>query len=225
MKCSVYSAIAAVLLMASGAGAARAPQTAAPQRINLAERLSAGTLRPVNRKIAALADRRDSVQVAEGADPGVIWIDGSNFSDGTIELDVRGRDVVQRSFVGLAFHGVDDHTYEAVYLRPFNFRTDDQARHHHAVQYMASPDYDWPRLRQEFPEQFENAVDPAVAPSDWVSLRVVVNGASIQVFVGPAKSPTLAVRKLGQHDRGMVGLWTGNNSGGDFANLRLTPLR
>jgi len=24
-------------------------------------------------------------------------------------------------------------------------------------------------------------------------------------------------------DRGLIGLWTGNNSDGDFANLRITP--
>jgi hypothetical protein len=165
------------------------------------------------------------VHVAEKADPGVIWIVGSDFSEGTIEVDLRGRDVFQKSFVGLAFHRKDDATYESVYLRPFNFRTDDAARHHHAVQYMASPDYDWPRLRQQFPEEFENAVDPGIAPADWVTLRVVVKGRTIQAYAGPTKSPTLDVRKLGQLDRGMVGLWTGNNSDGDFANLRITPLK
>jgi hypothetical protein len=45
------------------------------------------------------------------------------------------------------------------------------------------------------------------------------------VFVGPAPLPTLEVRKLGQPDRGMIGLWTGNNSDGDFANLRVTPAK
>jgi hypothetical protein len=34
---------------------------------------------------------------------------------------------------------------------------------------------------------------------------------------------TLEARKLGTLDRGMVGLWVGNNSDGDFANLRITP--
>jgi hypothetical protein len=95
-------------------------------------------------------------------------------------------------------------------------------RRQHAVQYMASPDYEWPRLRKEFPEEFENPVDPSLVPTDWVPLRVVVKGRTIQIFAGPVKSPPLEVRKLGQHDRGMVGLWTGNNSDGDFANLRIT---
>ena len=52
-----------------------------------------------------------------------------------------------------------------------------------------------------------------------------MKGRTIQVYVGLVKSPTLEVRKLGQNDRGMVGSWTGNNSDGDFANLRITPMK
>jgi hypothetical protein len=210
--------------MACGLGAAQAPRGGAPQRIDLAERLAAGKLRAVNRDVTALPGSRDGVHVTEKANNGVIWVEGSDLADGTIEVDVRGRDVYQQSFVGIAFHRKDDNAYDAVYLRPFNFRTDDPVRHHHAVQYIAFPDYDWPRLRQEFPEQFENAVDPGVAPTDWVPLRVVVKGRTVQAFVGPVKSATLDVRLLGTHDRGLIGLWTGNTSGGDFANLRITPM-
>jgi hypothetical protein len=204
------------------AGAPRAIQSGAPQQIDLAERLAAGKLKAVNREVTTLQGSR-GVHVSEKAAPGLVWIEGTDFGEGTIEVDVRGRDVLQKSFVGIAFHRKDDNTYESVYLRPFNFRADDPARHQHAVQYMASPDYDWPRLRKEFPEEFENPVDPSIAPTDWVPLKVIVTGRKVQVYVGPVKSPTLDVRKLGQDDRGMVGLWTGNNSDGDFRNLRITP--
>src|SRR6266849_2530175 len=187
-------------------GPAQAPQSGAQQRIDLAERLAAGRLRGVNREVAKLQGSRDGVHVTEKMDPGVVWIEGSDFVEGTIEVDVRGRDVLQRSFVGIAFHRKDDTTYESVYLRPFNFRADDPVRHRHAVQYMASPDYDWPRLRKEFPEKFESPVDPSVVPTGWVPLRVIVKGQTIQVYVGPVKSPTLEVMKLGQQDRGMIGL-------------------
>ena len=137
----------------------------------------------MNREVTKLQSPA-GVHVTEKEGPGVVWITGSDFVDGTIEVNVRGRDVLQRSFLGVAFHGKDDNTYEAVYLRPFNFRATDPARHQHAVQYMASPDYDWPRLRQEFPEEFENPVDASVSPTDWVPLRVVVKGKTIQIFVG-----------------------------------------
>jgi hypothetical protein len=200
-------------------------QSAAGQQIDLTERLAAGKLRAVNREVSSLPGSRPGVHVSEKAGPGVVWIEGSDFAQGTIEVDVRGRDMAQRSFVGVAFHRMDDTTYDAVYVRPFNFRATDPARRENAVQYMAVPEYDWPRLRQEFPSEFENPVDPSVAPTEWVPLRVVVKAKTVQVFVGAVTSPTLEVRKLGSHDRGLIGLWVGNNSDGDFANLRVTPMK
>jgi hypothetical protein len=155
----------------------------------------------------------------------VAWIDGTNFAEGTIEMDIRGRDVMQQSFVGIAFHGTNDNTYEVVYLRPFNFRSTDPVRHQHAVQYISLPDFDWPRLRKEFPEEFENPVDASLSPTDWVPLRVVVGGAKVQIFVGAVSSPTLEVRKLGPLAHGLIGIWAGNNSEGDYANLRITSKR
>ncbi len=193
------------------------------QHIDLAERLPAGTLRTVNRDVTALPGSRRGVHVTAKEGPGVVWIEGSDLAQGTIEVDVRGRDVPGQSFVGVAFHRQDDATYDAVYLRPFNFRAEAPARRQHAVQYIAVPEYDWPLLREQFPEEFENPVDPSVSPTDWVPLRVVVTGRTIQIYVGSVTSPTLEVRKLGTSDRGLIGLWTGNNSDGDFANLRVTP--
>jgi hypothetical protein len=203
--------------------ATQAPAAAAPQRIDLAQRRAEGKLRAVNREVTSVAGTSGGIHVTEKEAPGVVWIEGTEFSEGTLEIEVRGRDVVGQSFLGLAFHRKNDDTYESVYLRPFNFRAQDPARHQHAVQYMAPPDYDWPRLRAEFPEEFENPVDQSVVPTDWVPLRVVVKGARIQVYVGRAAAPALEARKLGALDRGTIGLWVGNNSDGDFANLRITP--
>jgi hypothetical protein len=217
----VTGALAGVLVTCA---VAAAPQSA-PTRPDLVQLLAAGKVRAVNRDVSKLEGARPGLHVGEKDGMGVVWIEGSDFSEGTIEVDVRGRDVLQKSFVGIAFHRKDDTTYEAVYLRPFNFRATDPVRHQHAVQYVAVPDYDWPRLRQEFPEEFENPVDAAVSPTDWVRLRVVVKGKTIQVFAGAPTSPALEVRKLGTSDRGAIGLWVGNLSDGDFANLRVTPAK
>ena len=195
------------------------------EKINLAERLAAGKLRAVNREVTKAQGRDDAVHLDAKPGDGVAWVEGTEFGDGTIELEIRGKDLQGQSFVGVAFHRKDDNTYDAVYLRPFNFRTEDPVRRQHAVQYVAVPDYQWPRLRKDFPEEFENPVDQSVAPTDWVPVRVVAKDKTIQVFVGKVSSPTLEVRKLGPPDRGLVGLWTGNNSDGDFANLRITPAK
>jgi hypothetical protein len=195
------------------------------QQFDLAKQLAAGKLRTVNRETTPSSGRQGAVHLSEAQGNGIAWIEGSEFGEGTIELDIRGRDLLQRSFVGVAFHRNDDNSYEAVYLRPFNFRSDDPVRRQHAVQYIAFPDFDWPRLRKEFPEEFENPVDQSIVPTDWVPVRVVVKAPVIQVYVGPSKSPALEARKLGKHDRGMVGLWVGNGSDGDFANLRITQAK
>jgi hypothetical protein len=215
------SALLAAALTITGAAT-----ISSQQPLNLADQLKAGKLRAVNRTVTPFAERPGAVQVAaaEGAEPqaGVVWIEGSDLADGTIEVEVRGRDEMQRSFVGIAFHGKDDKVYEVVYLRPFNFRSKDPARHQHAVQYVAHPDFPWPRLRKEFPEEFENPVDASIEPTGWVPLRIVSKGKTVQIYVGPATAPTLEVRRLGQHDRGLVGLWTDSNSIAEFANLRIS---
>jgi hypothetical protein len=200
-------------------------QSGAAQQIDLAERLAAGKLRTVNRDTTPVSGKPGGVHLSAKPGNGVAWIEGTDFAQGTIEVDVRGKDVLQQSFLGVAFHRTDDNTYEAVYLRPFNFRAEDPVRRDHAVQYIAVPDFDWPRLRKEFPEEFENPVDPSIVPTDWVPLRIVVKDKTVQIYVGPAESPTLEVRKLGTLERGAVGLWVGNTSDGDFANLRITPMK
>jgi hypothetical protein len=214
MRRSEITVLVAFLVLEAGAQA---------QRIDIAQQLAAGKLRVVNREVMPLKGDRSGVHVSEGSGPGVVWVEGTEFIQGTIEVDIKGRDLQQQSFIGIAFHRKDDKTYESVYLRPFNFRTSDAARRENAVQYMTVPEFDWPILRKNFPSEFENPVDPSVGPTDWNPLRVVVTGQRVLVYVGAVKSPALDVRKLGSLDRGQVGLWVGNGSDGDFSNLRITP--
>jgi len=179
-------------------------------------------LRVVNREATKIQER-NGLRLSAAPGNGVAWVEGTDFQSGTIEVDIRGQEIMQQLYVGVAFHRKDDDSYEAVYLRPFNFRVSDPVRKQHAVQYIMLPDFDWPRLRKEFPEEFENPVDPSIVPTDWVKLRVVVQGSKVQIYVGRIKEVTLQVRKLGSMDGGQVGLWVGNGSGGDFANLVVTP--
>lgn len=182
------------------------------------------TLRVVNREATLIPDR-NGVRLSQAHFNGVAWVEGTAFRSGTIEVDVRGRENAGQDYVGVAFHRSDDGTYEAVYVRPFNFRATDPVRKQHAVQYISLPDFDWPDLRKSFPEEFENPVDSSLDPNDWVRLRVVVTRDKIQIYVGALQASTLDVRKLGKLDGGQVGLWVGNDSGGDFANLAITAAK
>src|SRR5881392_732965 len=177
-----------------------------------------------NRSVSALSDgTRKGVRLNEQPGEGVAYLRGIEFTNGTIEFDVRGKDVQQQSFVGVAFHGVDGTTYDAIYFRPFNFRAVDPARRIHAVQYISHPTYTWQKLRTEQLGKFEQAVNPVPDPNAWFHVRVVVASPRVSVFVGDAKEPSLVVDQLSDRKKGLIGLWVGNNSGGDFANFRIIP--
>jgi hypothetical protein len=110
-----------------------------------------------------------------------------------------------------------------VYMRPFNFRTPDTARAKRAVQYVAHPTYPWPRLRAETPGKYEKPVSPVPDPAGWVPVRLVVTRTQVSVYANGGDEPDLVVERLGDVKPGPVALWVGNNSRGDFANLRITP--
>ncbi|MBN1938147.1 MAG: ankyrin repeat domain-containing protein, partial [Candidatus Aminicenantes bacterium] len=178
----------------------------------------------VNRAVSVVEEEgRKFLRLDERAGDGQVWLDGVSFAAGTIEFDVRGKDVFQRSFVGAAFHGTDDRTFEAVYFRPFNFKADDPARKNHSVQYVSNPDYTWQRLRAEKPGQYENPVSPVPDPNGWFHVRIIVAPPTVSVFVDGAAAPCLTVDALGESLGGKVGLMVGNGSGGDFTGFKLTP--
>ncbi len=177
-----------------------------------------------NRSVSSLSDgNRKGLRLSSSPGDGVAYLRGTEFGNGTIEVDIRGKDVQGQSFVGIAFHGVDSTTYDAIYFRPFNFRTLDSTRHSHAVQYISHPTYTWQKLRAERPGSFEQPVSPAPDPNAWFHVRVVVASPKVSVFVGDAKQPSLVVDQLNDRTKGLVGLWVGNGSGGDFANLKIIP--
>ena len=177
-----------------------------------------------NRRVSSLSDgTRKGLRLSESPGDGVAYLRGIELGNGTIEFDLKGKDVQGQSFVGVAFHGVDSSTYDAIYFRPFNFKAEDPARRSHAVQYISHPTYTWQKLRAERPGIFEQPVNPAPDPNAWFHVRVVVASPKVSVFVGDAKEPCLVVTRLSDRTNGLVGLWVGNNSGGDFANLNIVP--
>lgn len=157
-----------------------------------------------NRSISLVKeDGRDVLRIDEQPGEGLAWLPGREVADGVIEFDARGKNVPQKSFVGVAFHGVDESTYDAVYFRPFNFKTVDPVRQVHSVQYISPPDYGWKRLREEHPGIYEAAVQPVPDPDHWFHARVVL--------AYPSDIIT-----------GWIGFWVGDSSGGDYANLKIT---
>jgi hypothetical protein len=219
-RVAVLSMFVAVLL-STASGAAAQQRAIEPDLARLAE---GHGLQVFNRRVTSLSDSaRGGLRMSENPDAGVAYLSGVEFANGVIEVDVRGKDVQQQSFVGVAFHGVDSTTYDAIYFRPFNFRASDPDRRARAVQYVSQPAYPWQRLRAEHPGVYEQPVKPVPDPNGWFHVRVVVAGSKVSVFVNDATEASLVVKRLSERPTGLVGLWVGNNSGGDFANLKIRP--
>jgi hypothetical protein len=179
-----------------------------------------------NRKAQLLEEGgRKFVRLEARSDHGIAWLLGSDFKEGTIEVQLRGKNDPGRSFVGIAFRGVDDTTYDAVYFRAFNFKNADPARRLRAVQYVSWPKFTWQKLRAEHPGKYEQPVSPVPDPDDWFRARIVIEGGKVSVFVNDSATPSLVVAELSERRGGMVGLWVDTGSLGDFANLTLTPKR
>jgi hypothetical protein len=177
----------------------------------------------VNREATVVEDGgKRAIRFSEKEGQGIAWLEGSDFTEGVIEIDIKGKNVLQRSFVGVAFRGVDEKTHDAVYFRPFNFKSEDPVRRIHAVQYVSHPTWTWQKLRNERNGIYEKAVNPAPDPDGWFHARIVVANRKVSVYVNDAKEPSLVVDELTDRKGGLIGLWVGEGSGGMFANLKIT---
>jgi hypothetical protein len=177
----------------------------------------------IRRTVEAVNEKNyKAIRFNEADNDGMMLLNNVEFSDGTIEFDVKGKNVVGQSFVGVAFHVNDENDFNAVYFRPFNFMNPDTIRRWRAVQYISMPDHPWEKLRAEHPGKFENKITPVPDPDDWFHARIVVDGKNIKVYVNNAARPTLEVEKIGATNKGKLALWVGNGSGGTFANLVIT---
>ncbi len=176
-----------------------------------------------NRELTTITDgSRSGIRLSKNEGEGIAWIKGVELANGIIEFDVRGEDVKQRSFVGIAFHGKDNATFDAIYFRPFQFKEQNEVLRSHGIQYISLPDFTWRVLREKFPDKYEHAVDPTPDPNSWVRTRVVIKETTISVYVNESSEPTLVVEKLTRLKTGAVGLYVADVSGGDFANLTIT---
>jgi hypothetical protein len=174
-----------------------------------------------NRSVSILGG--DTVKLSAANGSGVAWINDVTFDYGSIEIDLRGKNVPQGSFLGIAFHGMTANDCEVVYFRPFNFVARDKVAKTHMVQYVYDTTYSWQRLRDEHPGVYEHQLAAPPKPDAWFHVRVAVQGHTIKVYVNGATTPSLVVTSLKERMDNRIGLWVGNGSDGDFANLKVSP--
>ena len=163
----------------------------------------------------------DIVHLNGQSGDGLLYYNNTKFSNGRIEVEIKGKDEQGKSFVGLAFHGLNDSIYDAIYFRPFNFKNPD--RKGHSAQYISHPEYTWFKLRNEFPDKYENIVSPVPEPNEWFQVTIVINYPVVKVYVNNSEKTSLMIELLSNRKEGWVGFWVGNNSEGYFRNLKIIP--
>lgn len=147
-------------------------------------------------------DGKKGIRLSEAPGDGAMILKEFAFANGTIELDIKGKNIMQQSFVGVVFHGVDTNGYDAIYFRPFNFANADTARRSRAVQYISMPDYPWEKLRQNSLGKYENKVFPVPNPDGWFHVKIIISGKHVKVFVDNADKPSLEVDTLSDATKG-----------------------
>jgi hypothetical protein len=192
------------------------------KRLYLEELVQKEKIKVFNRELTARnSGGRSCIHLSANKGDGVAWIEGLDFSNGVIEMDLKGKDVSQESFVGVAFHVQNEKVLDAVYFRPFNFQSKDAVKKSHSVQYVSHPDFPWNVLREKYAGKYEQAVNPAPGPDDWFHVKIVLEYPQVTVYVNRNTEPSLTVTQLNQRTTGKLGVWVGNGSDGDFTNLQI----
>jgi len=198
------------------------PELAFSTDLDLEKLAKAGKLEVVNRTMdQTKADSPGVVFLNAAQGDGLAWIAGEEFSEGTIELETKGKNQPGLSFIGVAFHGQNNRIYDVIYLRPFNFQSSE--RGNHSIQYISLPDHDWLDLRNLHPGIYESSITPAPDGESWVKLKLVIRGGTVSAYVNGANQPALIVSLLNHRSGSKLGLWVGNGSDGWFRNLSITP--
>lgn len=194
-----------------------------------------GELRPINVEITAGSYRGQAAvrvrgRLVAGSPAGgeaLAVVPGSNFENGSIEVDVaglleEGARADARGFIGVAFDvAPNGGRFKSFYIRPTNGRAPDQLRRNHSTQYVSFPEFPWDRLRKEEPGVYESYVDLDAAA--WTHLRVQVDGDKASLYVNRTEQPALIVNDLKARVRGgAIALWIGGGTDGYFANLSIT---
>jgi hypothetical protein len=166
---------------------------------------------------------RAGIVLNEDVEEGLAMIPGINFTTGVIEVDLKGQNVYQHSFIGVAFHVTDSSRFDAIYFRPFQFLSNDPVLKARSVQYISLPEYTWRKLREDEPGKFENTIKPVPNPDDWFHATIIIKENEVQVFVNNESTASLVVPILNKQKKGSIALYTADRSGGTFANLVVKP--
>ena len=174
-------------------------------------------------------------QAAASGVPGVDYVDQptfvlipADFGNGIVEVDLLSRlsdgaPDYARAFAGLAYRIIENlESFDAVYVRPLNGAKVDPPgpRAQRAVQYFAYPEWNFERLREEYPDgRYESGAH--IGPDEWIQLRVEVQDGRLRASVDGIQILDLAETK-GREALGGIGLFVDIGTEAFFSNLSIT---
>jgi len=186
---------------------------------NLADLHRSGQLIAKNRVITLEEDDNgEFIRLGKAMVGSAILLPADDFKRGKIEALVRGKDIFQGSFAGLAFHAQSDSIFDLVYCRPFNFQTSDSLRKIHMIQYAYFPKLDWQVLRVKYNGIYEKGIANPPKADEWFKLTLEVDEKQVKAYINDSNTPTLVVEKLNQISNGKVGIF-GLNA--DFKSIKI----
>jgi len=170
---------------------------------------------------------RRAVRLTSQAESGFAFVSGTQFHDGTIEVEIATKvttplGVRMPGFTGIAFRARPDASRcELFYLRPGNSRADDQAMRNHSVQYSSEPGFGWEKLRRQWPSIYEAYADLQL--DEWTKVKIEVRGRQARLYVNGSANPSLVVDGLkGEDLQGAIALWGYAGEEAYFSNLRIS---
>ena len=153
---------------------------------------------------------------------------GSDFHNGTIEVDICGKLLpdapdYSRGFIGIVFRAAaDGREFESFYIRPTNGKEcTDPVRKTHGCQYFSFPGYTFSYFRDFRITDYENAVD-TIALNEWSHIKAVICDDHGEFFVDDVKVLEVDGFKHGPGARGNVGLYVDIGTDGYFRNLQVS---
>jgi len=175
----------------------------------------------INREIVSDNNSKNILILNRKKGDGIAILKDINFEEGVIELEIKGENNPQKSFIGIAFNIQNDSVYEAVYFRPFNFQSDEKIRREHSIQYIYKPKFEWRFLRKNYEGQFEAEFPRKPLPDNWFKVRIEINDKKVVIYDVDTNTQLLSVERLTKQVSNKIGLWTGYNSKGEFRNLKI----
>ena len=170
---------------------------------------------------------RKAMRLTTDGEFGFAFLNGAQFRDGTIEVDIATKvltppGVRMPGFTGIAFRARPDASrYELFYLRPGNASSDDQAMRNHSVQYTSEPNYGWEKLRRNWPFIYESYADLQL--EEWTKVKIDVHGRKATLYLNGSTKPSLVVDGLkGEDLQGSVAFWSYAREEAYFSNLKVT---